>query len=223
MSDSPIRVVLADDHPVFLGGLSAYFADQPDLTLVGTATDGRQALDCTRKERPDVLVLDLEMPEMTGVEVAQALQDDPVQVLILSAYQDEDYIFGVLEHGAAGYLTKQEPLGTILDAVRGVAGGETGWLSARISDLVRRRRWRQHREPGLLDPLSAREREVAVEMARGRSNPEIADELFISLSTVKKHVNAVYEKLDLPTRPRVVAWMWEHGLVRPTDDAADAT
>ena len=219
MSTAPIRVVLADDHPVFLAGLSAFLADQPDVALVGTATDGRAALDCTRRERPDVLVLDLEMPEMTGMEVAQALQDAPVEVLILSAYQDADYIFGVLEHGAAGYLTKQESLGTILDAVRGVADGETGWLSARISDLVRRSRRRRRRETELLDPLSAREREVAIEMARGRSNPEIAHDLFISLSTVKKHVNAVYEKLGLPTRPRVVAWMWEHGLVQPAEDA----
>ena len=219
----PIRVVLADDHPVFLSGLSAYLRDQPDIELVGTATEGRSALSLTRSERPDVLVLDLEMPEMTGMEVSQALQGEPAQVLILSAYQDEDYIFGVLERGAAGYLTKQEPLGTILDAVRGVAGGETHWLSRRIADLVLRGRWRRRREPHLLDPLSQREREVAVEMARGRSNPEIADRLFISLSTVKKHVNAVYGKLGLPTRPRVVAWMWEHGLVEPEEPNAGSS
>ncbi|MEM1115738.1 MAG: response regulator transcription factor [Bacteroidota bacterium] len=220
--DAPIRVALADDHPVFLAGLSAYLADQPDVALVGTAADGRAALDLARRERPDVLVLDLEMPELTGMAVAEALATEPVEVLILSAYQDQDYIFGALERGAAGYLTKQEPLGTILDAVRGVAGGETGWLSSRIADLVRRGRWRRRSEPHRLDPLSPREREVAVEIARGLSNPEIADRLFISLSTVKKHVNAVFEKLDLPTRPRVVAWMWEHGLVEPSAPEADA-
>ncbi|MEM8558389.1 MAG: response regulator transcription factor [Bacteroidota bacterium] len=211
----PIRVVLADDHPVFLNGLATFLAEQEDLVLAGTATDGQAALDLTRRERPDVLVLDLEMPEMTGIAVAEALRGEPTQVLILSAYQDQDYIFGALEHGAAGYLIKREPLGTILDAIRGVAGGETGWLSRRIADLVRRGRWRRRSEPHLLAPLSPREREVAVEVARGRSNAEIAEALFISLSTVKKHVNAIFEKLDLPTRPRVVAWMWEHGLVEP--------
>ncbi|MEL6773068.1 MAG: response regulator transcription factor [Bacteroidota bacterium] len=210
-----IRVVLADDHPVFLNGLATFLREQDDLVLAGTATDGRAALDLTRRERPDVLVLDLEMPEMTGIAVAEALQGEATQVLILSAYQDQDYIFGALEHGAAGYLIKREPLSTILDAIRGVAGGETGWLSRRIADLVRRGRWRRRSEPHLLAPLSPREREVAVEVARGRSNAEIAEALFISLSTVKKHVNAVFEKLDLPTRPRVVAWMWEHGLVEP--------
>lgn len=211
----PIRVALADDHPTFLSGLVAYLRDQPDIEVVATAANGRAALEAARRETPDVLVLDLEMPEMTGMEVAAALEDEDVNVLILSAYQDEDYIFGVLERGASGYLTKEEPLGEILRAIRGVMGGETGWLSGRIAELVLRGRWNRSPEPGLLDPLSAREKEVAMLMARGRSNPEIADELFISSSTVKKHVNAVYEKLDIPTRPRVVAWMWEHGLVAP--------
>ena len=214
---SPIRVVLADDHPAFLSGLEAYLRKQDGVELLDTATDGRAALDLTRRLSPDVLVLDLEMPEMTGVEVAGALQNHPTEVLILSAYQDQDYIFGVLERGAAGYLTKQEPLSTILDAVVGIAGGETGWLSRRISELVRQGRWRHRRESHLLDPLSVREREVAVEMARGHSNPEIADLLYISVSTVKRHTNAIYEKLGLPTRARVVAWMWEHGLVDPED------
>lgn len=210
-----IRVALADDHPAFLSGLVAYLRDQPDIDVLGTALDGNEALALARRETPDVLVLDLEMPGRTGMDVADALQGSGISVLILSAYQDEDYIFGVLERGAAGYLTKEEPLAEILRAIRGVNGGETGWLSRRISDLVLKGRWRQSPEPSLLDPLSAREREVALLMARGRANPEIADELFISLSTVKKHVNAVYEKLDLPTRPRVVAWMWEHGLIAP--------
>ena len=211
----PIRVALADDHPAFLSGLVAYLRAQDGIAVVGTAADGDEALALARREAPDVLVLDLEMPRRTGMDVADALQGSGIDVLILSAYQDEDYIFGVLERGAAGYLTKEEPLGEILSAIRGVAGGETGWLSSRIAELVLRGRWRRSPEPGLLDPLSAREREVALLMARGRSNPEIADGLFISLSTVKKHVNAVYEKLGIPTRPRVVAWMWEHGLVSP--------
>ncbi len=213
----PTRVVLADDHPTFLTGLSSFLGRQPSIELLDTATDGRAALDLAHALAPDVLVLDLEMPEMTGVEVAGALQDSPVEVLILSAYQDEDYIFGVLERGAAGYLTKQEPLGTILEAIQGIASGETGWLSARISDLVRQGRWRHRREPHLLDPLSAREREVAVVLARGLTNPEIAERLFISTSTVKRHTNAIYDKLGLRTRARVVAWMWEHGLVDPDE------
>ena len=214
---SPVRVVLADDHPAFLDGLASFLRRQPGVEVLGTAADGRAALERTRALAPDVLVLDLEMPQMTGVDVAEALQDAPTHVLILSAYQDEDYIFGVLERGAAGYLTKQEPLQTIHEAVLGIAGGETGWLSGRIADLVRRGRWRRRREPHLLAPLSPREREVVVEMARGHSNPEIGERLFISPSTVKRHTNAIYEKLDLPSRPRVVAWMWEHGLVQPDD------
>ena len=216
----PIRLVLADDHPAFLDGLAGFLGRQPGIEVLDTAADGRAALGLTRRLEPDVLVLDLEMPEMTGVEVARELEGFPTQVLILSAYQDEDYIFGVLERGAAGYLTKQEPLQAILDAVRGVAGGETGWLSGRIADLVRRGRLRRRSETHLLDVLSPREREVVLEMAQGHTNAEIGDRLFISPSTVKRHTNAIYDKLGLPTRPRVVAWMWEHGLVEPGE--ADA-
>ena len=216
---APIRVVVADDHPVFLGGLASALDDEDDIDLVGTATDGRSALTLARAHRPDVLVLDLEMPGLSGLDVARELQHEPPEVLILSAYREHAYIFGALACGAAGYLTKLEPLGTILDAVRGVANGETGWLSGRIADLVRAGRIARQREPHLLAPLSPREREVALEMARGHSNAEIADRLFISMSTVKKHVNAIFEKLDLPTRPRVVAWMWEHGLVQPDEQA----
>ncbi|MEL6617039.1 MAG: response regulator transcription factor, partial [Bacteroidota bacterium] len=132
-----IRVLIADDHPAFRQGLASFLAGEPDVDVVGQAKDGREALALARDLRPDVLVLDLEMPGFTGIQVTETLRSDApeVCVLILSAYEDEDYIFGVLDHGAAGYLTKQEPLDATLDAIRGVAEGETGWLSRRIAAL----------------------------------------------------------------------------------------
>ena len=212
-----IRVLIADDHPAFRTGLASFLATQPDCHVVGEAADGPEAHRMAVALRPDVLVLDLEMPGLTGIEVTEKVRVEApeVCVLILSAYEDEDYIFGVLDHGAAGYLTKQEPLDATLEAIRGVARGETGWLSRRIAALFVGARQqapapdRQH----LLADLSAREQEVLRELMWGLSNAEIADRLFVSTSTVKKHINSIFEKLGLRTRAQAVAWMWRNGLV----------
>ncbi|MEM1116198.1 MAG: response regulator transcription factor [Bacteroidota bacterium] len=216
-----IRVLVADDHPAFRTGLASFLAAEAGCEVVGEAADGPEALRLALETRPDVLILDLDMPGLSGIEVTERVREEApeVNVLILSAYEDEDYIFGVLDHGAAGYLTKQEPLDVTLDAVQGVARGETGWLSRRIAALfVGARRSADDRSP-LLDALSPREQEVLAELAHGRSNAEIADRLFVSTSTVKKHVNSVFEKLGLRTRAQAVAWMWRHGLVEDAPDA----
>ncbi|MEM0963523.1 MAG: response regulator transcription factor, partial [Bacteroidota bacterium] len=210
-----IRVLIADDHPAFRSGLAAFLDAEPDVEIIGEAKNGAEALQFAVKNRPDVLVLDLEMPGLSGIEVTERIRDQApdVNVLILSAYEDQDYIFGVLDHGAAGYLTKQEPLDVTLDAIRGVAKGETGWLSRRISALFVGARRQAPDRDRLLGDLSTREQEVLAELAHGRSNAEIADRLFVSTSTIKKHMNSVFEKLGLRTRAQAVAWMWRHGLV----------
>ena len=211
----PLRLVLADDHPAFCAGVQAYLAAEPDLVVVGTAQDGHEALRLARALRPDVLLLDLEMPGLTGIEVTEQLveADPDVQVLILSAYEDADYIFGVLQRGAAGYLTKQEPMEVIVEAIRGVAGGETGWLSGRIERLVAEGRMIRRRTPDVYETLSPRERETFALLAHGLTNDEIADRLFVSPSTTKKHVVAVYDKLNVRTRAQAVAWAWKNGTV----------
>ncbi|MFT5142629.1 MAG: DNA-binding NarL/FixJ family response regulator [Rhodothermales bacterium] len=211
----PIRVVLADDHPAFREGIAGRLNREPGMEVIGEASNGEGALELTRAQDPDVLVLDLEMPGINGVEVTRRLFQEQArtQVLVLSAYEDEDYIFSVLDAGAAGYLSKQEPLATIVEAVRGIAAGESGWLSRRIAALfVKSSRAGQRTNSGLLRALSGRECEVLQRIAAGDSNQEIGDKLFISESTVKKHANSIYEKLDVATRAQTIAWAWRNGV-----------
>ncbi len=208
-----IRIVLADDHPVVRRGIRSMLEKASDLLVVGEAGDGDEALRLVDHLAPDVLLLDMEMPGKTGLEVARRLLADgsPVHVLALSAHDDEQYIFGLLDHGAAGYLTKDEAPSTIVEAVRGVARGEKGWISRRVANkLVRRKR---RALEAATSALSDREREVLRLMGRGYNNTRIAETLFISEGTVKNHVTHIYDKLNLRTRAEAVAWAWQHGLI----------
>ncbi len=203
----PIRVVLADDHPLFRRGVRGLLDAAPGIDVVGEAATGADALALVRRLLPDVLLLDLEMPGMTGVEVARALHaaGDAAAVLVLSAYDDETYVRELLDRGAAGYLTKEEAPERIVEAVRGVAAGQRGWFTAGVT------------APAPLTPgpasLSPREREVLALIAEGLDNPTVARRLFLSESTVKNHVTNIYDKIEVRTRAEAVAWAWRHGLV----------
>jgi DNA-binding NarL/FixJ family response regulator len=214
---SPIRVLLADDHPIVRGGIRSMLDREDGIEVIGEASDGGQALEMVESLRPDVLLLDMEMPVKTGIEVATELAErhPSVRVLALSAYDDDAYIFGVLDAGAAGYLTKDEAPDMIVHAVRGVAAGDDQWISSRVAEkMVRRRRaFLEQQSSG----LSPREKEVVVLVGQGMTNPQISEVLFISEGTVKNHVSHIYDKLDLRTRAEVVAWAWEHGLVTKAD------
>ncbi|NNE35618.1 MAG: response regulator transcription factor [Rhodothermales bacterium] len=211
---NPIRILIADDHPAFRTGVRDRLLLEPDMEIVAESGNGAETLQLARKLIPDVLLLDIDLPDMSGVEIARRLQEanSPVRVLILSAHETEDFIFRVVDHGAAGYLGKHEPLSAIVEAVRGVGRGEEGWLSRRIATLLMHRE-HPRREPSGTEHFTEREREVLQLLARGQSNPQIGSQLFIAESTVKKHVNGLYEKTGVHSRAAIVAWAWENGLV----------
>ncbi|MDQ3855113.1 MAG: response regulator transcription factor [Chloroflexota bacterium] len=207
-----IRVLLADDHPVVRGGIKALLEVAEDIAVVGEASDGAEALRLAREMQPDVLVLDMELPEMSGAEVAERLAGSahPVRVLALSAYDRENYITETLEAGAAGYLTKDEAPGHIVEAVRGVARGQDGWVSRRVAaKMIQRAKVRSRNQTPAQSALSPREQEVLELLAGGIPNPEIASTLFISEGTVRNHVTSIYNKLGARTRAEAVAKAWQ--------------
>ena len=220
-----IRLLLADDHPGFCAGLRTHLQQESDMEVVAVAHNGQRTLALAQQHHPDVVVLDMEMPGDNSLAVAQTLctLDPPIQVLVLSAYEDEEYIFGVLDAGASGYLSKQEPLRAITEAVRGTARGETGWLSRKVAAMYMQR----HRHPAssaqhlVSNALSRREREVFQLVAHGMTNPAVAERLCIAENTVKKHVHALYTKLPVDTRAQLVAWAWRSGVVAPRSDSED--
>ena len=211
---NPIRILLADDHPAFRDGVRDRLAQEADMEIVGESGNGVDTLNLARTLRPDVLLLDIDLPELSGVEISKRLAEEksPVRVLILSAYESEDFIFRVIDQGAAGYLGKHEPLHVIVEAVRGVGRGEEGWLSRRIATLLMHRDRPEHSSSDMA-LFTVREQEVLQLLARGHPNAEVASRLFISESTVKKHVNALYEKTGKHSRAAIVAWAWQSGLV----------
>jgi len=212
---SAVRVVVADDHPVFRAGLRSLLQSSPGVEVVGEAGDGSQALALASELVPDVLILDIEMAGMNGIEVARRLREagSPVRVLVLSAYDDEAYILQALAQGAAGYLTKEEAEEVVAEAVRAVARGQEGWLSRSATAKIVRIQREQARAGERL--LSDREREVLLLLARGEGNKQIARALRVSANTVKNHLANIYAKLGIHSRVEATLWARDHGLLPP--------
>lgn len=212
MDKKEIRVILADDHPVVRTGIKTLLQQAEDIVVVAETGNGSEVFKLVEQLTPDVLLLDMEMPGLSGVEVAVRLKEQkaPVRVLALSAYDDEEYIRNLLLHGAAGYLTKEEAIEIIIDAVRGVARGEQGWFSrraiAQLSALSRP-------DTSPAKELSNRERDVLRLVAAGKTNVEIGHALGISEKTVEKHVGAVFNKLQVSSRVEAAVLAVQQGLV----------
>lgn len=209
---SIIRVILADDHPVVRTGIRTLLEQTADIEVVAETGNGSEVIELVNRYDPHVLLLDMEMPGQSGIEIAQLLEKKAgrIRILALSAHDDEHYIQGILAHGAAGYLTKEDANAHIVQAVRGVAHGETGWFSRRA--LAQLRTMTDSGEPVDYE-LSPREREVLHLLAAGESNRAIANALGIHVKTVEKHVSAILSKLAVDSRVEAAVLAVQEGLV----------
>lgn len=217
-----ITVVIADDHPVYRTGIRDGLDQYDDLTVTGEASNGREALDLVKQLQPDLLLLDMEMPELSGLDVARTLQsvESGTKVLPLSSYSDPEYVFGVLENGAEGYLMKDEPLDTIVEAIRRVMAGGV-YMSHRVSlEIVNEKRRlyvREKQEDDLVHSLiemgiTPTLLNVLQLAARGLTNQEIADAVFRSHHTIRNHLTKIRELVGVNYRPALVAWAWRNDI-----------
>jgi len=208
-----VSVLVADDHPLYRDGITRAIKARPDLELVGEAGDGRDALLLIQELAPQVAVVDINMPSLSGIQVVTALSDleSPTRVLVLTAYTDSDRVYDALAAGARGYLLKDVDRRTICDAIARVARGRTVF-SPDIHDGIAEQ-IRAHRH----DPrprLTVREREILTLAAEGRSAPEIARLLFLSPATIKTHLSNIYDKLGVSDRAAAVAKALREGVLQ---------
>ncbi|MDQ3849630.1 MAG: response regulator transcription factor [Actinomycetota bacterium] len=215
-----IRVVIVDDQALVRGGFRLILEAQRDMEVVGEASDGQEALERARELRPDVVLMDVRMPELDGIEATRALvaQDDRARVLMLTTFDADHYVYDAMKAGASGFLLKDVRPEQLAEAVRVVARGEAllaPAITRRLVEQFVRRPPPGSRAPGELEELTERELDVLKLVARGASNGEIAAGLFVSEATVKTHITHILTKLGLRDRVQAVVLAYECGLVHP--------
>lgn len=220
MNSTPVRVLLVDDDDLMRAGLKAVLSSDSRIDVVGEAADGRAAIASVRALRPDIVLMDVRMPDLDGIAATREIVESSAQakVVILTTFEQDDYIFGALSAGASGFLLKRTSPEDLLAAVHTVSAGDS-LLSPSVTRTVIERMAHQ-RAPDLgssdrLDQLTPREREVLALIARGLSNGEIAGELVIEESTVKTHVKRILMKLRLRDRTQAVIFAYESGVTQP--------
>ena len=216
---TPVRVVLVDDQALLRAGIGTILQADPRIEVVGEAGDGAEAVAVVREQRPDVVCMDVQMPDMDGLEATRRIVADPdlhAAVVMLTTFNRDDYLVEALTAGAVGYLLKTSRPEQLTDAVLRAAAGE-GLLAPEVTRAVIARAVEDRRTPltgGPVVPLTEREEEVLALVARGLNNDEIAAELVVSRATVKTHVSNLLAKLGVRDRVQAVVWAHEHGLVR---------
>lgn len=217
---SPVSVVIADDQPLIRTGLRMVVESQPDLLLAGQAGDGREAISLARSLQPAVLLMDIRMPGLDGIQAISGVLEASAgtRVLMLTTFDIDGYVYESLRHGASGFLLKDASPEQLIAGIHTVAAGEmllAPTVTRRVIEQYVRRPPLPDREEGPLARLTARERDVLAAMAAGLSNAEIATRLYVSEGTVKTHVSRILSKLGLRDRVQAVIAAYEHGLVEP--------
>ncbi len=218
--DMTIRVLVADDQDIVRAGLRMILDAQPGIEVVGEAADGREAVALARALRPDVCLFDIRMPELDGIEATRQLAgpdiDDPLAVVVITTFDLDEYVHGALKAGARGFLLKDAGPALLTQAIHAAALGDaliapsiTARLLAAFADTLARPRPAQP-----IEPLTSREDEVLIPVAQGWTNSEIADDLHISLSTVKTHLASLMRKLDARNRVEIAMWAYETGRIK---------
>jgi DNA-binding NarL/FixJ family response regulator len=218
MNEMGTRILVADDQQSIRSAFRLILDAQPDMTVVGEAGDGETAVQLARRLRPDVVLVDVRMPRMDGLEVTRALAgegvEDPMRVIVVTTFDLDEYVHAALRDGACGFLLKRSGPALLVEAVRAAMAGDT-LISPQVTvRLLRRllRPARATRKPG--ESLTARENEIAGLVADGKTNAEIAAELFISIGTAKTHVASIQRKLGVRNRVGIAAWVWDSGDLR---------
>jgi DNA-binding NarL/FixJ family response regulator len=217
MGSSVIRVLICDDQWIVCEGLEAIIESDPELEVVGIAHDGAQAIEQAAKLRPDVVLMDLRMPGMNGIQATRAITEGypDIRVLVLTTYGADEWVFDAIRSGADGYLLKGTPRRVLLDAIKGTAAGQTHVdpaVAGRLFEQVTQVR-ASLPETTVLDTLSNREQDVLRLLARGLSNTEIASRLSLSQGTVRNYVSAILAKLDVSDRTQAALLALRYGLV----------
>jgi DNA-binding NarL/FixJ family response regulator len=214
-----IRVVLVDDQDLVLAGLERILGTEDDVTIVAQCGDGAQALDAIEEHAPDVVVMDIRMRVMNGVEATRRIRDvDGPPVLILTTFDDDDTLWGAIDAGAAGFVLKDAPAVDLIRAVRTVASG-AAWLDPQVTPRVlatyRTTVLPQAREQARAAELTDREHDVLRLIAAGATNAEIAEKLHVSSGTVKSHIGSIFTKLGVRDRAAAIVYAYQHGIASP--------
>jgi DNA-binding NarL/FixJ family response regulator len=215
-----IRVVVADDQEIVRTGLAMILNAQPDIEVVGTAADGREAVEVARRLRPDVCLFDIRMPELDGIEATRRLAgpavDDPLAVVVITTFDLDEYVYAALRAGARGFLLKNAGIEMLSQAVHAAASGDALIAPSVTARLLATFAGAGPTTPPAqpVDPLTDREEQILVAVARGRTNNEIAGEFYITLSTVKSHITSLMTKLGARNRVEIAMWAYETQRVR---------